>query len=112
MAMFWVPLEIDGVTQRVCIQFVKRGRKIYTRRCARTFWEPTPAQRAVRDNLAKAASHSYNTARENLNRNVAEAFYGWIHTSEGHNRIHNALLRAFPKDTKAIEEFMLNPVMV
>jgi hypothetical protein len=112
MAMFWIPLEMDGKEQRVCVQFVKRGKKIYTRRCARTFWQPTPAQQAVRETFTRASSKSYGEPVKILNRNIQAAFINWIHTSEGHNQIHNALLRAFPRDTKSVEEFMLNPTMV
>jgi hypothetical protein len=74
---------IDG--ERTCIQVVKRGKTIYIRRCARTMYEPTEKQRAVRANVAITAIESYcmsealkeNLTREDINTAVRMAFAQW-----------------------------------
>lgn len=109
MVMFWVDLAIDGKPQRVCIQFVKRDKTIYARKCAVTFWNPTPAQREVRNLLGKKAVESYGDPLRVLDARVAEAFRGWVRQPQKRSILRDALIREYPRDTVAVETYLENP---
>lgn len=109
---FEIPLIIDGRQQLVCIQFVKRGETVYVRRCAYTMYNPTSAQQAVRDTVALASSRQFGKKLSHIDDAVKFAFNGWVKTTEGRNRMQQALMAQYPKDTDAVKKYLKELKMV
>ena len=91
----------------ICVQFVKRGKTVYVRQCAYTFYHPTPSQELVRRTLAQGASKAFDKSLQQVNVNVEAAFRNWVRRSpENRSRAARYLREVFPDDTEAVEEYL------
>lgn len=100
----------------VPVQVVKRGETVYVRRCAKTMFQPTEKQLAVRRNVALTSIEQFDVAkafkenltREEINKAVKEAFANWQKSKPRKPLIEEELEEEYGSQVSEVKESYKN----
>ena len=100
----------------VPVQVVKRGETVYVRRCAKTMFQPTEKQLAVRRNVALTSIEQFdvekafkeNLTREEINKAVKEAFANWQKSKPRKPLIEEELEEEYGSQVSEVKESYKN----